>query len=102
MDSRQSDMVGDLLLRQRQAIAGSRACHAERRQTVAQFKQESGQPFFPIGPAEANVPVVQMAFVLRELPGEKYRDGEILGGQIAGILVVNSSCRCRSERLDRV
>ena len=102
MHRRQSDVVGDLLLGQRQPVAGSGACHAERYQAVAQFEQESGQPFLSVGAAETNVPVVQMAFILRELPSEKYRDGKILGGQTAGFLVVNPPCRCRRQRLDRV
>ena len=102
MDSRQPDMVGDLLLGQRQPIAACRAGHAEGRQPVAQFEEECSQPFLPIGSAEANIPVVQMAFVLRELPGKIYGDGKILGRQVAGFLVMNSTGRGRGERLDGV
>ena len=42
MHRRQSDVVGDLLLGQRQSIAGARIGDAERGQSVAQFEEERG------------------------------------------------------------
>ena len=43
-----------------------------------------------------------MAFILGELPGQIYRDGEILGRQVAGFLVMDPPGRGRGERLDGV
>src|SRR5437763_14004885 len=95
-------MVGDLLLRQRQAVTGSGAVDAERDQAVAQLKEESGETFLAIGAPETDIPVVEVPLVLRELPGEKHRDAELSGGQLARFLVMDPPRRGRGQRLDRI
>ena len=79
MDGGEADMIGDLLLREGQAVPHLGAIDAQGGQPVAQLQQERGEPFFSVCATEAHIPVMQMALVLGELPGEDHCDGEILG-----------------------
>src|SRR6185437_6849836 len=102
MDRRQADMVGDLLLGQRQPVTGSGAVDAERDQAVAQLQEEGGEAFLAIRAPETDIPVVEVPLVLGELPGEKHRDAELSGGQLARFFVMDAPRRSWGQRLYRI
>src|SRR5256885_11916861 len=102
MDRRQADMVGDLLLGQRQSIAGSGAADAKRDEAVAQLQKECREAFLAIGAPETDIPVMEVPLVLRELPGEKHRDAKLSGCQLARCLVMESARPGRGQPFGRV
>src|SRR5579884_3859128 len=97
VNNRDPHVVGNLLLGQRQLISFPRV-DAALLQAVAKLQQERGDTFLGIGPAKPDYPIVQMALVEGELPGKQHGDAEILGGEGASFIVMNSSCRRHCER----
>src|SRR5438045_8665250 len=100
MDRRQADMVGDLLLGQRQSVTCSGAADAKRDEAVAQLQKECREAFLAIGAPETDIPVMEVPLVLRELPGEKHRDAKLPGCQLGRCLVVDSPRRGRGQPSD--